>query len=964
MNNRIKKLLYIAGGVSLLGMSAIATASQISFNGVPIIGSNGAPVVQIVVGNNAKISDGIVAANIAAIIGQLSFAQKQVSLTYNVSLPSIVQNVVPKVTVSNVSVYLGESGVTGTSSSSVLFNTVIGSIINQAVLQNPGSAIYTKSLQTNDAYTFPETSNINSVPQQSPYTFIGVPINQSVSAGYNGGGASFSRFSAYSNGNTYDNILNVNMPGLLSNSGPTSETESLWLTGITAFNQHDNALELEDGNMAYKVTFGNPINILTNGQTTHEKFSFLGNDYITYNFTPPTGTVQSGQVINGGSISLAQAVLPSQIIYVGEPVNITGTNMAIELGDLSYVNSNGISNADIEILVNGQVVNQSSVTPGTIQKFTANGQSIYVYVQSTFPGLYASEKWARVEAFANIFNVTSGRQFGNYTNDDVELLWTTNSTTSGSPNELQGIVLYGNSQADVNLKQGQYLSFPSVDPKWKVYFEGQTLAPQSYDNLLITTGEQNFVSYQNLAGNSNNYGVNDSVIKEPANLFTVSSSIPNAFSFSGQKSSSVTYNLDSYVMSVNGNSMTPGILPANANSIEVTVTDKPVPSLVSPNNPLEIQINGYTTSNTQYQTTVTFNYLSGSNSTIIPGVVLNNVTDITAYLSNGEAYPYPGVTVNVYDYNGISAGNSLATLSYAGPEIMYQQSDKNYYSLYNPSVISYQQPDQPQINFTLTPLTPSGSGRHQYFTYQISEYPIPYSTSYTDNIIIGITNATSLSASPFYELNMTNGSQNITYVSSSGNQFNVKPGFITERGSIIQTIAPTQVSISLAKNVDELMFAVTPYSQSVSTSYSKYGPYGIGEATNIPNVTIANVTYKINVEPVNTSTSSNSVSSITKTIEYNTTVPYISTDIATNPLVVLASNANMNKPLIVIGSGYVNSVAQQIEAQNNFTIGPTENNVTVKAFGNKILIAGYTANQTVEAGNMFIEDLLTQASSS
>jgi len=609
-------------------------------------------------------------------------------------------------------------------------------------------------------------------------------------------------------------------------------------------------------------------------------------------------------------------------------------------------------------------VNQSSVTPGTIQKFTADGQSIYVYVQSTFPGLYASEKWARVEAFANIFNVTSGRQFGNYTNDDVELLWTTNSTTSGSPNELQGIVLYGNSQADVNLKQGQYLSFPSVDPKWKVYFEGQTLAPQSYDNLLITTGEQNFVSYQNLAGNSNNYGVNDSVIKEPANLFTVSSSIPNAFSFSGQKSSSVTYNLDSYLMSVNGNSMTPGILPANANSIEVTVTDKPVPSLVTPNNPLEIQINGYTTSNTQYQTTVTFNYLSGSNSTIIPGVVLNNVTDITAYLSNGEAYPYPGVTVNVYDYNGISAGNSLATLSYAGPEIMYQQSGKNYYFLYNPSVISYQQPNQPQMNFTLTALTPSGTGRHQYFTYQISEYPIPYSTSYTDNIIIGITNATSLSASPFYELNMTNGSENITYVSSSGNQFNVKPGFTTERGSIIQTIAPTQVSISLAKNVDELMFAVTSHSQSVSTSYSKYGPYGIGEATNIPNVTIANVTYKINVEPVNTSTSSNSVSSITKTIEYNTTVPYISTDITTNPLVVFASNANMNKPLIVIGSGYVNSVAQQIEAQNNFTIGPTENNVTVKAFGNKILIAGYTANQTVEAGNMFIEDLLTQASSS
>lgn len=965
MNSRIKKLLYVVGGISLLSFSGIAMASSsVSFNNVPLIGANGAPQVQIVVGNNAKITDGIVAANIAAILGQLSYAQKQVNLTYNLSLPTAISNITSKYSLSNVGVYLNESGISGTSSSSVIFNTLIGSIINQAVLQNPGSATYTKSLQGSGSYTFPESSNINSVPQSSPYTFIGVPINQTISADYNGGGVSFPGFSSFSNGSTYDNILNINMPGLLSNSGKTSETESLWMTGMTAFNQHDNALELENGNMAYKVVFGNPINILTNNQTTHESFSFLGSNYTTYNFTAPGGTIQSGQFVSGGSVSLAKEILPSQIIYVNKPVNITGTNMEIELGDLSYANSNGVSNADIEVLSNGQILNQSSVAPGTIQKFNVSGQTIYVHVQKTFAGLYAYQKWAQVEAFANVINVTSGKQFNNYTNDYAELLWTTNATSSGSPNELQGIVLYGNSQADANLKEGQYLSFPSINPQWKVYFEGQTLTQQSYDPISITTSEQNYVGYQNLAGNSNSYGVNDTVIKEPVNLFSVSSTIPDAFSFSGQKSSSVTYNLNSYTMTVNGNSMTPGILPTNANSIEVVVRDTPVSSLVSPNNPLEIHINGYTTSNSQYQRTITFNYLSGSNSTVIPGVVLNNVTDISAYLSNGDAYPYPGVTVNVYNYNGVSAGNSLATLSYVGPEIMYQQSGKNYYSLYSPSVVSYQQPNQPQMNFTLTPLTPSGTGRHQYFTYQISEYPIPYSTSYTDNIILGITNSTSLTANPFYDLNMTNGSQNVTYVSSSGNQFNVKPGFITERGSIIDSISPHQVSISLAKKVDELIFAVTPYSQNVSKSYEQYGPYGIGEATNIPNVTISNVSYKINVEPITTSKSSNSVSPITKTFEYNTTVPYISTNIITNPLVVLASNANMSKPLIVIGSGYVNSVAQQMQSQNNFTISANKNNVTVKTFGNKILVAGFTANQTEEAGNRFMEYLLAQASSS
>jgi len=965
MKSKIRKALYVACGIGILGISGLATASSsvgpLSYDNVSIIGQNGSPQVQIVVGNNAKISDGVVAGNIAAIIGQLSFIQKQVSIPYNINLPKSISNITSKYSLNDIGVYLNESGKIATSSNSVILNTMIGSVINQATLQNPGSAIDTKSLQNSGSYTFPESSDINSNPQSSPFTFIGVPMNQTVSANYNGGGISFTSFSSYSNGNTYDNLLNINMPGLLSNNGKTSETETLWLTGITAYNQHDNALEMEDGNMAYKIAFGNPINIFTNNQITHESFSLLGSNYTTYNFTPPNGNVQSGEVVDGGSISLAKEVLPLQTVYVGKSVNINGTNIAIELGDLSYANSQGSSNADIEILSNGQVTNQTSVAPGTFAKFNVNGQSLYVYVNNTFAGLYGYEKYAKIEAFMNILNLTNGRRFDNYTNDNVELLWTTNATTSGSPNELQGIVIYGTSQADTNLKQGEYLSFPSTNPKWKVYFEGQTLSQQSYDPISITTGEQNYVSYQNLAGNSNSYGVNDSVIKEPVNLFSVSSTIPDAFSFDGQKTSTVTYDLDSYAMTVNGNSITPGILPTNANSIEVVVTDTPVPSLVTPNNPLEIQINGYTTSNSEYQRTITFNHLYGVNSSVISGVVLNNVTNITAYLSNGEAYPYPGITVNVYDYNGVSTGNSLATLSYVGPEIMYQQNGKNYYSLYNPSVISYQQPNQPQMNFTLTALTPSGTGRHQYFTYTMPEYPIPYSTSYTDNIIIGITNSTSNIANPFYLLNQTNGNENITYVSSSGNKFNVNPGFITERGSKINSISPSQILISLAKSIDELTFAITPYSETKTYTYKEYGPYTIGESTNIQNVSIGNLTYMENPGSINASNSLNN-ENITKTISYNETIPYISTDITKNPLVVLASNVNMSKPLIVIGSGYVNSVAKEIQSQNNFTITQNENNVTVKAFGNKILIAGFTANQTQEAGNLFIEDLLAKAS--
>jgi hypothetical protein len=82
------------------------------------------------------------------------------------------------------------------------------------------------------------------------------------------------------------------------------------------------------------------------------------------------------------------------------------------------------------------------------------------------------------------------------------------------------------------------------------------------------------------------------------------------------------------------------------------------------------------------------------------------------------------------------------------------------------------------------------------------------------------------------------------------------------------------------------------------------------------------------------------------------------------PLAVLDSNANPASTLIVVGSKYVNSVAAQIFAQNpslDSSFGPTS--VVVSPFGtSRILVAGYTANQTVQAGNQFIQALLAQAS--
>ncbi|MGC8694568.1 MAG: S-layer protein, partial [Candidatus Micrarchaeia archaeon] len=92
------------------------------------------------------------------------------------------------------------------------------------------------------------------------------------------------------------------------------------------------------------------------------------------------------------------------------------------------------------------------------------------------------------------------------------------------------------------------------------------------------------------------------------------------------------------------------------------------------------------------------------------------------------------------------------------------------------------------------------------------------------------------------------------------------------------------------------------------------------------------------------------------------TEPVLLKNLTTSPLVVLDSQANPNSNLILIGSGYVNSLSKTLQAQENITLTPSA--PIMQAYGtDRILIAGYYANQTMAAANNFIEQLYALASS-
>jgi len=329
-----------------------------------------------------------------------------------------------------------------------------------------------------------------------------------------------------------------------------------------------------------------------------------------------------------------------------------------------------------------------------------------------------------------------------------------------------------------------------------------------------------------------------------------------------------------------------------------------------------------------------------------------------------------------------SGSNTLAYLNSTTIGVLYPITGQVYQGLSTGSVIYNQQNGQPTSNLAVaqnTSVVTTGKS-HEYATFNIYENAVPGQTTPQDGLGFGIFNATSgVSTTPTYMMNFstTGTKNNVTYTSTatSANTFNVQTGFRTERGSKVASISPDQVVFDLATAVDQLQFALTTAGSNsvVSKSTHTFGPYSIGQATNIPNVTISNVAASVSLNSASSNYSITGIDNLTGAITtspMNATVPgnlepllvgpYSNT---TMPLVVLDSQANQGSNLILIGSGYVNSLSAQLGSTVNIT-SPSSPVYSGQVIGNnRILVAGYTAGQTLNASTSFIETLYSNAAS-
>ncbi|MEM0201329.1 MAG: hypothetical protein QXD23_02890, partial [Candidatus Micrarchaeaceae archaeon] len=551
-----------------------------------------------------------------------------------------------------------------------------------------------------------------------------------------------------------------------------------------------------------------------------------------------------------------------------------------------------------------------------------------------------------------------------------------------------------------------FITNPAI---WNVNFVGDSLGQPSngnanYDALQFSTsnGGGSAWTYSNggkglvsptpytftnanvVANGATLQKINETAVTEPVNLFNVDSSIPTAFQVNSGSYAAPTsnlqnleYNLDPYTFSATSAVDAPGIANVIAGPsgglVFQLVNNGVNGNYVTSSNPLTVYVTGYRTVGSTSTTTYSVSF-NGFNTQTLQGDYLTNATNIQL----GMALPNPGVTVNVYETPNTAAsittgvgGNDvlLGTLSYSTtPTLLYKVPQYNYYIAPTVDTATYTG-EQNNVNFVLAPAgTVPGNtvSRGQYFTYTMPEITTPSSTTPNANVIIGITNSSSVTSTPLYWLNATNGNNNaVEYESTQNIQTKAVQGFRTERGGEIGSIGTTSLTYYEPKSVDGLKFFVGPAtSNTVNTSTTKLvGPLTVGDYIGIvPNVTIG----KVNATCSFSTTSCNvtGLKNLTAVPSATSAVVGSPLNTASTPIAVLDSNANNSTNLIVIGSGYVNTVAQSIfNAQPSLQSSFGPNSTIVQAYGNKILVAGYTAQQTVTAGNNFINQLLQDASS-
>jgi len=928
MKVNLKRIGAIVAGATILASSV--SFAGLAFGSTQLVDGNGAPVAKVVVGEMGAASDGVAAALIASKLASAAYKSSELTAQVSGTATCSAGNATGgSCTVTNEKATLEITVPGAVAAGTYTLNNLIGDFVNRELMdRDEGQTNYTMGSDTSD------TAN--------PFTAsdgAGGDLGVSETLMYRIDGAMFSPFAT----------------ATLTDSSAAksySETQDMWIRGDNHYSDTADNVVGKLNFLAYTLKFkgtGDDLGIpvcttptnqnytackgtsgnLDYGTETHKLgVKFLGEDWIISEMSPPSAPpnlTSESSLVAGGFVKLAKESV-SGILNQGE--SITVDDLKFQLDDLE-AHGEGTW-AIISVLdANGNILKKDKVAAGSTKEFVINSKTYRFHVYKNAPGYTFGAKWSDVAIYSKELKLQNGQKLDpDYDTNKyytVYVGWKNKggSTTDVDPDHLRTVILYADninklsSGGTTDIKPGDFIPVVMDPVKWKLSYKGLDLGTDKYDSLDFDLEKSSSMTI------SKTYGPYNSTARANCTIFA-----PYVHVTSGKSGSTFSYPLADGVSA-------PGAVDEEVADDEfwiATHTDGGVGAACEEIGNLD------------------------------PGTLFMKLSSSSEFYSYEE---YPGTGAELYvryseigdGSNDWAAGGLIEWATNADADVG-GGSDIAATGLFNfPPVTG----TNPEWVFAIAEKAGVGTS-NDYVDYAYFALDTPPTSSSADfNIDVYDASSTQIFKK-----------DNIMYqfagpVTATGDTTFGEEGYITERGSKYESTSTSSVSFSMANDLAHAQWYLASVAASAEAGTTVWTG-GEGDST-----TVSGVTVKIK-EITETATCAGGaggapacapdmtgVSAVIMPNNAATATSMTPYDFSKySPLVMLDKDAVGVSTVISVGGDAVNEVTKSILAGTPVDWDAQPKMVKEVVKGSKIVVAGKTAQDTTDAANDFVGQLVAQ----
>ncbi|MFA5050221.1 MAG: S-layer protein [Candidatus Micrarchaeia archaeon] len=497
----LKRIGAIVAGATLLA-SSVAFAGPLHFGDTQLVTESGQPLVKVVVGESAQASDGVAAAKIASYLAKEAY--KTDTYTATVGDVTCTASGAGACTITDKSVTLDVTVPGATKTGSYTLNSLVGDYIDRTLLD--------RGTSSNNAYTLSnaETSTIANPNSDGAGSYL--TSASSATYLYRIGSSQFTPMVDYT----------------VKDEDATAEykeVQNFWigsesLGGYVKYQESADNLVLNAPILEYSLKFSGGSNDLgipictqatntslygtcddTYKTETHKvQVMFLGESWIISEMSAPSddGTLTTEQrVAPGGYVKLAKESV-NGVLNKGE--YLTVGDLKFVLDDVSLgTGASNVHPAIVSVYAEGQTepLTKTQINPSSTTDVAVTGYGTYkVHVYKTAPGYTFGATWADLAIFSDELkledNADLDPDLDNNNYWKVSLGWKNKGATSSetAPDHLRSIILWSD-EVDSLLGDSDWtpgLAVPVVQSPvaWQLTFAGLDIDDSSRESLTFT----------------------------------------------------------------------------------------------------------------------------------------------------------------------------------------------------------------------------------------------------------------------------------------------------------------------------------------------------------------------------------------------------------------------------------------------------------------------------------------------